>query len=92
MRAEILGQLSRALLHQDRHEEARQPAEEMLALARRLGYQEGQAEALITLAQIGRRAALPVAAAGHRDAGLLGVGSRGEAAATAHRLHLFDPP
>ena len=24
--------------------------------------------------------------------GKLGVASRGEAAATAHRLHLFDPP
>ena len=52
LRAEILGQISRALLFEDRHEEARQPAEQMLALATRLGDQECQNEAVITLAQI----------------------------------------
>ena len=46
LRAEILGQLSRALLFQDRYEEARRAAEEMTALARRLGDQEGQTDAL----------------------------------------------
>src|SRR5271166_4005505 len=45
LRAEILGQLSRALLFQDRYEEARRAAEEMTALARRLGDQEGQTDA-----------------------------------------------
>jgi DNA-binding CsgD family transcriptional regulator/tetratricopeptide (TPR) repeat protein len=53
LRAQILGQLSRTLLIEDRHEEARGPAEEMLALARQLGDQECATEALITLAQIG---------------------------------------
>jgi len=36
----------------------------------------------------------PKTASGHVSniLGKLGVSSRGEAAATAHRLHLFDPP
>jgi DNA-binding CsgD family transcriptional regulator/tetratricopeptide (TPR) repeat protein len=53
LRAQILAQLSRTLLIEDRHGEAKRPAEETLALARRLGDQESETEALITLAQIG---------------------------------------
>ena len=53
LRAQILAQLSRTLLIEDRHDEAKRPAEETLALARRLGDQESETEALITLAQIG---------------------------------------
>ena len=53
LRAEILGQLSRTLLIEDRVQEAEPAAAEMLALARQLGDQECQIEALITLAQIG---------------------------------------
>jgi DNA-binding CsgD family transcriptional regulator len=55
LRAEILGRLSRVLLRQERAKEARRSAEEMLDLAGRLGDQEWQTEALITLAQIGNR-------------------------------------
>ena len=55
LRAEILGQLSRALLFQDRYEEARRAAEEMTALARRLGDQEGQTDARMTHAMISAR-------------------------------------
>jgi DNA-binding CsgD family transcriptional regulator len=53
LRAEILAQLSRALLLQGQAEEAKQAAEEMLALAGRLGDEEYRAEAMITLAQLG---------------------------------------
>jgi DNA-binding CsgD family transcriptional regulator len=55
LRAEILGQLSRALSLRGRYEEARRAAEEMLVLARRLGDQKGQAQALMTLAMISAR-------------------------------------
>jgi DNA-binding CsgD family transcriptional regulator len=55
LRAQILGLLSRALVLQDCDEEAKQLAEEMRALAGRLGDQERHTEALITLAQIGNR-------------------------------------
>ena len=55
LRAEILGQLSRALLFQDRNEEAKRAAEEMLALARQLGDQEGQTDARMTHAMISAR-------------------------------------
>jgi DNA-binding CsgD family transcriptional regulator/tetratricopeptide (TPR) repeat protein len=55
LRAEILGHLSRTLLLEDRREEAKRTAEEMLALAQRLGDQERQTEALIALALLGAR-------------------------------------
>jgi DNA-binding CsgD family transcriptional regulator/tetratricopeptide (TPR) repeat protein len=55
LRTRILGQLARALMLQNHDEEAKQPAEEMQALAARLGDQECQTEALITLAQLGNR-------------------------------------
>jgi DNA-binding CsgD family transcriptional regulator len=55
LRAQILGQLARALMLQNRDEEAARPAQEMRALARRLGDQECQTEALITIAQLGNR-------------------------------------
>ena len=57
LRAEILGQLSRALSLRGQDEEAQRAAEEMLALAGRLGDQEGQTEARISLAFIGARRA-----------------------------------
>jgi DNA-binding CsgD family transcriptional regulator/tetratricopeptide (TPR) repeat protein len=55
LRAEILGQLSRALSLRGHDEEAKQAAEEMLALAGRLGDEEGQTEARISLAFISAR-------------------------------------
>ena len=55
VRAEILGQLSRALSLRGRDEEAKRAAEELTALARRLGDQEGQTQAQITLAMISTR-------------------------------------
>ena len=55
VRAEILGQLSRALSLRGRNEEAKRAAEELTALARRLGDQEGQTQAQITLAMISTR-------------------------------------
>ena len=67
LRAEILGQLSRALWLRGRDEEAKRAAEELTALGRRLGDQEYQAEALMALAQIGARDGHDVIAA------LLGV-------------------
>ena len=67
VRAEILGQLSRALWLRGRDEEAKRAAEELTALGRRLDDQEYQAEALMALAQIGAREGHDVIAA------LLGV-------------------
>jgi len=67
VRAEILGQLSRALSLRGRDEEAKRAAEELTALGRRLDDQEYQAEALMALAQIGAREGRDVIAA------LLGV-------------------
>ena len=67
VRAEILGQLSRASWLRGRDEEAKRAAEELTALARRLDDQEYQAEALMALAQIGAREGHDVIAA------LLGV-------------------
>jgi DNA-binding CsgD family transcriptional regulator/tetratricopeptide (TPR) repeat protein len=58
VRAQILGQLSMALMLQNRDAEAKPPAEEMRALAERLGDQECQTEAVITLAQLGHREGL----------------------------------
>jgi DNA-binding CsgD family transcriptional regulator len=55
LRAEILGHLSRTLLLEGQHGEAKRPAEELQALARRLGDPEGQIEALIALALLGAR-------------------------------------
>ena len=63
VRAEILGQLSRALWLRGRDEEAKRAAEELTALAHRLGDQEYQAEALMALAQIGAREGHDVIAA-----------------------------
>ena len=63
VRAEILAQLSRALWLRGRDEEAKRAAEELTALARRLGGQEYQAEALMALAQIGAREGHDVIAA-----------------------------
>ena len=63
VRAEILGQLSRALWLRGRDEEAKRAAEELTALARRLGDLEYQAEALMALAQIGAREGHDVIAA-----------------------------
>ena len=63
VRAEILGQLSRALWLRGRDEEAKRAAEELTALARRLGDQEYQAEALMALAQIDAREGHDVIAA-----------------------------
>jgi ATP/maltotriose-dependent transcriptional regulator MalT len=53
--AQILGQLARALMLQNCDEEAARPAQEMRALAERLGDQECQTEAVITIAQLGNR-------------------------------------
>jgi DNA-binding CsgD family transcriptional regulator len=58
VRAQILGQLSMALMLQNRDAEAKLPAEEMRALAEQLGDQECQTEAVITLAQLGHREGL----------------------------------
>ena len=55
LRAEILGQLSRALSLRGQDVEAKQHAEEMLALASRLGDQELQTEARMSLAFISAR-------------------------------------
>ncbi len=55
VRAQILGQLCRALMLQDRSEEARGLAGELLGLAGQLGDEEYQTEAVITLAQLGTR-------------------------------------
>ena len=55
LRAEILGQLSRALSLRGHDEEAKRAAGEMLALAGRLGDQEGQTEARISIAFISAR-------------------------------------
>jgi DNA-binding CsgD family transcriptional regulator len=54
-RAQILGQLCRALLLRDRYGEAKQLAAEMRSLAAQLGDEECQTEALIALAQIATR-------------------------------------
>ena len=67
VRAEILGQLSRASWLRGRDEEAKRAAEELTVLGRRLDDQEYQAEALMALAQIGAREGHDVIAA------LLGV-------------------
>ena len=55
VRAQILGQLARALMLQNHDAEAEPLGEEMRALAERLGDQESQTEAVITLAQLGNR-------------------------------------
>jgi DNA-binding CsgD family transcriptional regulator/tetratricopeptide (TPR) repeat protein len=55
LRAEILGQLTRSLKHQDRNEEATRVAEEMLALGAQLGDQECQTEAQIWLSMLSTR-------------------------------------
>ena len=53
LRARTLGQLGKALMLEDQHEEAERVATEMLALTRRLGDQFGQTDAQIALAQLG---------------------------------------
>ena len=53
LRALILGQLSRQLSQEDRGGQMRPAAEEMLTLARQLGDEECQAEALLELAHLG---------------------------------------
>jgi DNA-binding CsgD family transcriptional regulator/tetratricopeptide (TPR) repeat protein len=63
VRARVLGQLSMALMLQNRDAEAEPPAEEMRALAERLGDRECQTEAVITLAQLGHRKGLDTIAA-----------------------------